>query len=60
MTVKELYDGITNVSKKFYSPIKTIQRINDVAYKTRKFSNFLIMGAMNTVMLRFHGEFSPN
>ena len=60
MTVEELYDGITNISLKYYSPLKTIQRILDVTINTRKFSNILIMGAMNSVMLRFHGEFSPD
>lgn len=58
MTPEELYDGVASVSTRFYSPMKTLQRISDVVVHTRKFPNILVVGAMNTIMARFHSEFT--
>jgi radical SAM superfamily enzyme YgiQ (UPF0313 family) len=58
MTPEELYKGTAQVSTRFYSPIKTIQRIANVTVKNRRFPNVLVVGAMNTIMARFHLEFN--
>ena len=58
MTPKELYDGVAYVSTKFYSPMKTLQRIVNVTFHNRQFPNILVVGAMNTIMARFHLEFT--
>jgi radical SAM superfamily enzyme YgiQ (UPF0313 family) len=58
MTPEELYEGVAQVSTKFYSPVKTIQRITNVTVKNRRFPNILVVGAMNTIMARFHLEFT--
>jgi len=58
MTPEELYDGVAEISTKFYSPINVISRIANVTFKTRRFPNILVIGAMNSIMARFHLEFS--
>ena len=58
MSPDELYEGTAHVSTQFYSPVKTIQRIADVTFKTRRFPNILVVGAMNVIMARFHLEFT--
>ncbi len=58
MTPEELYNGVAHVSNGFYAPMKTLSRISNVTFKNRRFPNILIVGAMNTIMARFHMEFS--
>jgi hypothetical protein len=58
MSEKELNDGVAKISSKFYSPEKTIQRILSIVLKRRKLSSIIVVGAMNTIMARFHLEFS--
>ena len=58
MTPEELYDGVASVSTQFYSPMRTLQRIANVMVYNRKFPNILVVGAMNTIMARFHSEFT--
>lgn len=58
MTPEELYDGVASVSTRFYSPVNVVKRISDVTFKTRRFANILIVGTLNTIMARFHLEFS--
>jgi radical SAM superfamily enzyme YgiQ (UPF0313 family) len=58
MTPEELYEGTARVSTQFYTPIKTLQRIGNVLVHNRRFANILVVGAMNTIMARFHSEFT--
>jgi len=58
MTPEELHDGFSHVSNKFYSPLKTMQRIANVTLKNRRFPNILVVGGMNAVMFRFHLEYT--
>jgi radical SAM superfamily enzyme YgiQ (UPF0313 family) len=55
---KELQNGVSHISRNFYSFDKTIQRIITVGITSKKFSNLLVVGAMNTIMARFHSELS--
>ncbi|MEM4258287.1 MAG: radical SAM protein [Candidatus Thermoplasmatota archaeon] len=58
MTADELYQGAASVSNRFYAPDKTLARIANVTFKTRKFPNILVVSAMNVIMARFHLEFT--
>ena len=58
MSPKELCNGVENISSKFYSPEKTIQRITNIIIQRKKLSSILVVGTMNTIMTRFHLEFS--
>jgi radical SAM superfamily enzyme YgiQ (UPF0313 family) len=58
MSEKELNDGVVKISSKFYSPEKTIQRIINIVLKRRNLSSIVVVGAINTIMARFHLEFS--
>ena len=58
MSSQELLNGAVKISSKFYSPEKTIQRITNIVIRRRKLSSILVVGAMNTIMARFHLEFS--
>jgi len=57
MTPKELFDGTAKVAKDFSSPIKSIQRIMDVAINTKALSNILAAISFNFLYVRFHREY---
>ena len=59
MTPEELYNGVASVSSRFYSIKHVLKRIGNVTFKTRKYPNFLVITAINTIMARFHLEMSP-
>ena len=58
MSPEELYNGVAHVSNRFYSPGKTLQRILNVIVTNRQYPNILVVGAMNSIMARFHMELS--
>jgi len=58
MSPQELCSGVEKISSKFYTPQKTIQRITNIIIKRKKLSSIIVVGAMNTIMARFHLEFS--
>lgn len=57
MTTKELFEGCAKISKNFYSPLKTINRLAKVALRSKDFIELLAVASLNNVEYRFQKEY---
>lgn len=57
MTKKELFEGCAKVSKNFYSPLKTINRLASVAFRSKSLIAFLAVSSLNSVEYLFQREY---
>lgn len=58
MIPEELFNGVKKISRKFYSPQQTMQRITCNIFKRKNLLNMLATGGINFQMSRFHVEYS--
>jgi radical SAM superfamily enzyme YgiQ (UPF0313 family) len=57
MTKKELFEGCAKISKNFYSPLKIINRLAKVAFRSKDLIEFLAIASLNNVEYRFQKEY---
>jgi hypothetical protein len=57
MTKKELFEGCAKISKKFYSPLKTISRVSKAAFRSKDLIGLFAVGSLNNVEYRFQKEY---
>lgn len=58
MTPEELFNGVEKISKKFYSPQKTLLRITSNIFKRKQLLTVFATWSINFQMSRFHVEYS--
>jgi radical SAM superfamily enzyme YgiQ (UPF0313 family) len=58
MTKKELFEGCAKISKHFYSPLKIINRLSKVAFRSKNFMELLAVASLNNVEYRFQKEYN--
>lgn len=58
MTKKELFEGCAKISKNFYSPLKMINRLVKVGFRSKDLIDFLVLASLNIVEYRFQKEYN--